>query len=109
MDNLINNTLKVVLTVTIASSLVVGLAIYSKINHSGPSCSSNKESITAWLTAKSAGGKVVSVHEDKIQTTNGTTTCFGYYFTESGEYKGWVAELIAVDGGIIGRVGELTN
>ncbi|MGL0953270.1 hypothetical protein ACSTE1_20820, partial [Vibrio vulnificus] len=39
-------------------------------------------------------GKIVSVHQSRLQTENGTTQCFGQFQTESGQYKDWSGSII---------------
>ena len=49
-------------------------------------------------------GKIVSIHESKIQTQDGTTTCFGVYDNLDGKFLDWTGSVTKLeDDSVIGK------
>jgi hypothetical protein len=90
--------IKVVVLVLLTFSLYTGTSIYNKFTHQGPSCSAS--SFNYWIKAP---GKIVSIHENKIQSENGTTDCYGTFERKSGNYANWKGSITSIDGSTIGN------
>ena len=102
----LNNNLTIILKgvgiLAIASGIYIGASTYNTLSHSGPSCS--EKNFTYWLNKGDFKGKIVSMHEAKIQSKSGTTQCFGTFLTKKGEYKDWVGSITDIDNwDVIGR------
>ncbi|NOI80919.1 hypothetical protein F0237_09605 [Vibrio tubiashii] len=92
-------TIKLIVIGVLLASFNAGKSVYQQYAHYGPSCSEKISSFQYWIdNAGKVKGKIVSVHQSRLQTENGTTQCFGQFKTESGNYKDWN-----------GSISELTN
>jgi hypothetical protein len=92
--------LKAATTVLVVSVTVAGLSMYGKFNHSGPSC--DKVSMSDWINGEKVKGVVLSAHESKLQTKEGSTNCFGVFKNQDGAYKNWTGRITNAGGEIIG-------
>jgi hypothetical protein len=97
----LNAGLKVVCLLGLILAVYAGGTTYANYAHSGPSCDS--ESFDYWLNSKTKG-KVVSVHKKRLQSENGTTSCFGSFKKADGSYEDWSGSITELsDGSIIGH------
>ncbi|EOX3946429.1 MULTISPECIES: hypothetical protein [Vibrio] len=91
--------IKIIVIGVLLASFNAGKSVYQQYAHYGPSCTEKASSFQYWIDkAGKEKGKIVSVHQSRLQTENGTTQCFGQFQTESGQYKDWS-----------GSISELTN
>lgn len=91
--------IKIIIIGVLLASFFAGKSVYQQYAHYGPSCTENASSFQYWIDqAGKEKGKIVSIHQSRLQTENGTTQCFGQFQTESGQYKNWN-----------GAISELTN
>lgn len=91
--------LKGISILVLASSLYAGGSIYNSTVHKGPSC--KKSNFSYWLKKDNVKGNIVSIHENKIQLVNGTTSCFGTFEAKNGSYKKWNGEMTKLDDGSV--------
>ena len=89
--------IKFSLLLLILIAAIAGLSTYKQYSHYGPDCASNTESFQYWANVQTKG-KIVSIHQSRIQSENGTTQCYGTFEMEGGKYKDWK-----------GNITELTN
>ena len=91
--------IKIIVIGVLLASFFAGKSVYQQYAHYGPSCTENASSFQYWIdqTGKEKG-KIVSIHQSRLQTQNGTTQCFGQFQTEGGQYKDWSS-----------AISELTN
>ena len=89
--------IKVIVITLLTFTLYCGSSIYGKFTHYGPSCSA--PSFDYWIKTP---GKIVSVHENKMQTENGTTACYGTFKKKNGDYVEWTGNITSIDSGTIG-------
>ena len=89
--------IKCSLLLLILIATITGLSTYKQYSHYGPDCASNTESFQYWANVQTKG-KIVSIHQSRIQSENGTTQCYGTFEMEGGKYKDWK-----------GNITELTN
>ena len=100
--NQVNTSLTIVIKFVVIgvllASFYAGKSVYQQYAHYGPSCAEQVSGFQYWIdNGKKVKGKIVSVHQSRLQTENGSTQCFGQFLTESGEYKEWkgsVSELM---------------
>ncbi|ENM8064905.1 hypothetical protein AB8101_004234 [Vibrio vulnificus] len=91
--------IKIIVIGVLLASFNAGKSVYQQYAHYGPNCTEKASSFQYWIDkAGKEKGKIVSVHQSRLQTENGTTQCFGQFQTESGQYKDWS-----------GSISELTN
>ncbi|KUI99379.1 hypothetical protein [Vibrio sp. MEBiC08052] len=102
---LLTMAIKIIVIVALLSMYIAGRSIYKQYAHAGPSCEAQQSDFQYWLDkAKSGKGKIVAIHENKLQTINGTTQCYGTFLTKSGDYKGWEGSITELASGeVIGR------
>ncbi|MFM2484990.1 hypothetical protein [Celerinatantimonas yamalensis] len=102
---LLTMVIKSIVIIALISMYIAGYSIYNQYAHIGPSCKAQESDFQYWLDkAKSGKGKIVAIHENKLQTTNGTTQCYGAFLTKSGEYKAWEGSITELSSGkVIGR------
>ncbi|EPR4995041.1 hypothetical protein ACU6DI_004141 [Vibrio navarrensis] len=87
--------IKIVVIGVLLASFIAGKSVYQQYAHYGPSCTENASSFQYWIDKDGKEkGKIVSVHQSRLQTENGTTQCFGQFQTESGQYKDWSGSII---------------
>ncbi|EHH0751580.1 hypothetical protein ACSTDZ_21965 [Vibrio vulnificus] len=87
--------IKIVVIGVLLASFIAGKSVYQQYAHYGPSCTGNASSFQYWIDKDGKEkGKIVSVHQSRLQTENGTTQCFGQFQTESGQYKDWSGSII---------------
>lgn len=76
-----------------------------QFSHTGPSCDSYKDDFEYWINdSGKKKNKVLSVETSRVQLKNGTSSCFGFYANEQGNYMNWSGEVTQLDNGeIIGK------
>ena len=90
----------------LATGIYIGGSTFNKVSHSGPIC--DKEQFSYWLKQSNNKGKIVSMHENKLQVKDGTTQCYGVFKGFDGSFKSWSGAITELDGGdFIGRAGLL--
>ena len=108
--NAINAPLTVALktagVMALISAMTMSASLYTKLTHQGPSCEDNVPNFNYWISKDTKNKEVgiVSVHENKLQVKDGSTTCFGTYITDKGDYRAWSGEVEELmDGKVIGK------
>lgn len=99
IEGFLSLALKGVTILAIATGIFIGGSLYYKMSHSGPSC--NKLAMNKWVN-KVSRGNIISIHENKIQSTEGTTSCFGDFERSNGSYVQWKGSITDTDQGFIG-------
>lgn len=102
----LNIVLKGCTSAAILALLFFGNNFYQDYRHQGPDCAKQKQTIQNWLKDEIEDDKlrVISNHKGRLQTSNGTTECYGYLKLADGKYRSWTSTVVDTDTGIIGRV-----